>query len=240
MNHLVIVTGASSGIGEAFAALAHQRGAVIATTGRRDTVGDHTWNTDLSDPDSWPEMIGWWSDLMWAEPWARVDLVHAAATLTPIGPASGVDPAAYRSNVLLNSAAPQVLGAGFLRTANRLGIPGRLVLLSSGAAHTPYEGWSSYGAGKAAVDQWVRSVGVEQDRLAVPVKVLSVAPGVVATAMQEEIRRTSEAEFPKVRRFEDLHRHAELADPHDVAVRLWDLMDDAAVPNGAVTDLRNR
>jgi NAD(P)-dependent dehydrogenase (short-subunit alcohol dehydrogenase family) len=212
----------------------------VATTGRRATAGDHTIRDDLSDPGSWPELIDWWSELMWAERWDRVDLIHAAGTLTPIGPAAGVDPAAYRSNVLLNSAAPQVLGAGFLRIANRLRIRGSLVLISSGAARAAYEGWSSYGAGKAAADQWVRSVGAEQDRLDVPVKVLSIAPGVVATAMQEEIRRTPATAFPKVQRFEELYRAAQLADPDDVAVRLWLVVEDDAVPNGTVIDLRDR
>ena len=32
-----------------------------------------------------------------------------------------------------------------------------------GAAGNVYEGWTSYGAGKAAVDQWVRTAGAEQE-----------------------------------------------------------------------------
>jgi NADP-dependent 3-hydroxy acid dehydrogenase YdfG len=111
-------------------------------------------------------------------------------------------------------------------------------MLSSGAARTAYEGWSSYGAGKAAVDQWVRAVGAEQERQPVPVKVLSIAPGVVATPMQDEIRATSGRLFPTVGRFEGLYRDGELADPERVAVRLWTVMEDPNLANGAVVDLR--
>ncbi len=240
MSHLVIITGASSGIGAALAEVARLHGAITATTGRRKTTGDHARAFDLSDPASWPTVIEWWDELINAEPWQVVDLVHAAATLTPIGPAGEVDPVTYQANVLLNSAAPQVLGAGFLRIANRAGFGGRLVLLSSGAARTAYEGWSSYGAGKAAIDHWVRAAGAEQERRSVPIKVLSIAPGVVATAMQEEIRATSVDLLPTVARFEGLHRSRELADPETVAARLWDAMEDPGLGNGEVIDLRRR
>ena len=240
MRHLIIVTGASSGIGRAYADLAHRKGAVTGTTSRRSTAGDHALVADLSDPESWAVLVDWIDQLVSGEPWEEVELLHAAATLTPIGPAGHVDASAYRANVILNSAAPQVIGAGFVGVLNRHGIEGRLIQISSGAARSAYEGWSSYGAGKAAVDHWVRSVGAEQQRQANPVRVVSVAPGVVATGMQEEIRRTPEDRFPSVERFRGLHANDELADPDDVASRLWDAVRDPDLPNGSVIDLRER
>lgn len=239
MRHLVVVTGASSGIGKAFVDLARRRGAETATVSRRPGGGDHVLEIDLSDPASW-STTGEWFERLLGEPRSEVDVVHAAATLDPIGPVSHVDPDAYTRNVLLNSAAPQVLGAMFLAALNRHRQPGRLVQISSGAARTAYEGWSSYGAGKAAVDQWVRTVGAEQRRVDVPVHVVSVAPGVVATAMQEAIRDTPPERFPKVERFHDLDRDGHLADPDEVAVALWDAIRDPAHHNGAVFDLRSR
>ena len=85
----------------------------------------------------------------------RVVFFHSAGTLTPIGYAGEVDPAAYRRNVLLNSAAPQVLGDAFLRAAQKTRARCDLVFISSGAARSLYEGWTSYAAGKAAVDQYM-------------------------------------------------------------------------------------
>jgi NAD(P)-dependent dehydrogenase (short-subunit alcohol dehydrogenase family) len=100
-----------------------------------------------------------------------------------------------------------------------------------------YEGWTSYGAGKAAVDQWVRAAGAEQVRRGNHCRVLSVAPGIVATAMQEQIRATSADVFPEVAKFVDLHESGELREPATVAREIWDLLD-LDLENGAVVDLR--
>jgi len=71
--------------------------------------------------------------------------------------------------------------------------PCALLNIGSGAAHNVYEGWSAYCAGKAAADHWVRTVGAEQQRRGGHCLVVSIAPGIVATAMQEQIRRTAPA-----------------------------------------------
>ncbi len=164
--------------------------------------------------------------------------VHAAATLHPIGFAGEVDASAYRRQVLINSAAPQVLGDAFVRAVADRGVEGRLVMLTSGAASSVYEGWSAYGPAKAAVDHWVRTVGAERDRRGGRCRVLAVAPGVVATAMQEEIRATPEDRFPAVARFHELHEEGELRDPEVTARDIWRLLD-RDLPNGEVTDLRD-
>ena len=67
---------------------------------------------------------------------------------------------------------------------------------------------------------------------------LSVAPGVIATAMQEQIRAMTEEAFPVVERFRQLHRAGALRDPADAARDLWALVSKDTFPNGAVLDLR--
>jgi benzil reductase ((S)-benzoin forming) len=139
--------------------------------------------------------------------------------------------------VLLNSAAGQVLGEAFLAAVAPLAdVRRELVMISSGAARTAYPGWSAYGAGKAALDQWARAVAAEQQRRG-GVRVHSIAPGVVATAMQAHIRGMDAADFPPVDRFRRLHADGRLEDPDDVARRLWALLDgDTTEP---VVDLRD-
>jgi benzil reductase ((S)-benzoin forming) len=66
---------------------------------------------------------------------------------------------------------------------------------------------------------------------------VAVAPGVVATPMQEQIREMSEEAFPAVEKFRGLHRDGALVDPHDAARGLWSLLD-RDLENGAVVDLR--
>lgn len=238
MTALVVITGASRGIGAALARAVPWTDAHTVDVSRSGgTDADEHLAADLSDPGEWDRVATALERRLDRLQPADTALLHAAGTLTPIGFAGEVDAAAYRDAVLVNSAAGQVLGGAFLRATR--GVPGRRVLtmLSSGAATSAYEGWSAYGAGKAALDQWVRTVGAEQARRA-GATVCAIAPGVVATAMQEQIRRSDPADFPAVDRFVELHERGALADPDHVAVRLWEVLERGVEP-GAVLDLRD-
>ena len=193
---------------------------------------------DLSDPAGWSRVADDFAARLDGFRGDRVVFVHNAGTLSPIGPAGTVDPAAYTRNVLLNSAAPQVLGDAFLRAVAPLRCEQHLVMLTSGAAKTPYAGWSGYCAGKAAVDQWVRTAGLEQQDRDPGCRVVAVGPGAASTAMQAEIRATDEADFPAGAKFRELHATGALADPDDVAGRIWGLLD-RDLPSGTVLDLRD-
>ncbi len=238
MSALVFVTGGSSGIGRAMIESVPWRDARIVHFARRAAPGvaeNHA--VDLADPASWPRVAAVLERECKGCAGERVVFVHAAGVLTPIGFAGEVDAAAYRSHVLLNSAAPQVLGDAFLRALAGTRAPATLLFIGSGASTSVYEGWSGYCAGKAAADHWTRTVGAEQKRRGDRCRVLCVAPGVVATAMQDEIRETSERDFPEVARFHELHDDGILRDPADVARDLWALLD-RDLPNGSVLDLR--
>lgn len=234
---LVFVSGASSGIGAALVRTLPFAPARIFDVSRRGASGCAQLRADLSDPAAWPRVAELFRRELAGFAGERAVFVHSAGTLTPIGFAGEEDPDAYARAVLLNAAAPQVLGDAFLRAASGTRSRCHLVMIGSGAARHVYPGWSAYGAGKAAVDQWVRTAGAEQELRGGRCRVLSVAPGVVATAMQQEIRATAEHRFPEHARFVELHEHGELRDPEGVAREIWALLD-RALPNGAVVDLR--
>jgi benzil reductase ((S)-benzoin forming) len=234
---LVIVSGASSGIGLAMARGVPWPGARVVDVSRRGAPGLEHLAADLADPAHWERVSSFFAREIEGFTGERVVFVHAAGTLDPIGFAGEVDAAAYRRAVLLGAACPQVLGDAFLRAARATRAACWLLLISSGAAHSVYPGWSAYGAGKAAVDQWARTAGAEQALRGDRVRVLSVAPGIVATAMQEQIRTTAAADFPEVARFALLFESGQLREPREVAAKIWALLE-RALPNGAVVDLR--
>lgn len=237
MPDLVVITGASGGLGAALATSipfpAHVVDVSRSGPGRSDI--EHV-EADLSDPAQWSTVGAAISRLVNQHDPDRVVLIHNAGTLDPIGFAGEVDDDAYRTNVLLNSAAGQVLGHHFLKAVS--GRQGRreLVMITSGASTSPYAGWSSYGAGKAALDQWVRSVGLEQADRGGTV-VVAIAPGVVDTPMQAEIRETSSGNFPTVERFRDLKDRGQLVSPEDAAQRIWSLLA-SGIETGSVLDIR--
>jgi NAD(P)-dependent dehydrogenase (short-subunit alcohol dehydrogenase family) len=234
---LVFISGASSGIGLALARTVPWSPARVVNISRREQEGLEHVQADLADPVGWTRVVELFENEIPDFDGPRVVFVHCAGTIEPIGFAGEVDPARYTREVLLNSASPQVLGDAFLRAARRTAAPSHLLMISSGAARTVYEGWSAYGAGKAAVDQWVRTAGAEQARRGGRCRILSVAPGVVETEMQGQIRRMSPEDFPGVQRFRELKEQGLLRDPTEAARDLWTLLD-RDLENGAVIDLR--
>lgn len=238
MADLVVVTGASSGLGLALAGSVPFPAHVvdISRSGPPEDSEIEHFPADLSRPGEWASAGDEIRRLVSEHDPQRAVMIHAAGTLTPIGFAGEVDSVAYTSNVLLNSAAGQVLGHHYLNAvADRDGTHD-LVMISSGAASGVYAGWSSYGASKAALDQWVRIVGAEQ-RERGGVRVSAIAPGVLATAMQEQIRSSPEHDFPKVERFHDLHEEGDLVEPEVAAGRIWDAIE-GGIETGSVLDVR--
>lgn len=235
------ITGGSAGLGAALAAAPPSEDAHVVSISRSPGPdGTEHLPADLADPVSWGAVEAHLLARLAGFEGEEAIFVHNAGTLDPIGFAGEVDSAAYRANVLLNSACGQVLGHSFIKAVTESGFAGRatLAMISSGAASTPYPGWSSYAAAKAALDHWVRTVGEEQEMRSPGVRVLAIAPGVVATAMQEQIRATDEADFPHVARFHELHSEGALQAPQDAARKVWAVLR-RSLPNGTVTDLRS-
>ncbi|HEY0615944.1 MAG TPA: SDR family NAD(P)-dependent oxidoreductase [Kribbella sp.] len=233
MSSLIWISGASAGIGAALASAVPFPDARVIDLSRRGGTVEH-FRADLSDPADWKRVEQHFAAELAGFDGERVVFVHNAGTVVPIGPAAAVDADAYTRAVLLNSAAPQVLGRAFLRATAELDCEKHLVMLSSGAARNPYPGWSAYNAGKAAVEQWVRTVGAEENGC----RVIAVAPGVVDTAMQGDIRAVDERAFPAVERFRDLKRSGGLITAEQAAQGIWSLLD-RRLDSGTVLDLRD-
>lgn len=232
---LLVVTGASSGIGAALVRGVPWADAEVLGISRRPPVGARHLFADLADPASWSEVARALVPVLDRHEGQRVVVVHAAGTLEPVGFAAEVDPEAYQRAVLLG-ASTLALGQRLVHLLAPRSGRRQLVLLTSGAARTVYPGWSAYGAAKAAMDQWCRTVGAEQTQRG-GVQVLSVAPGTVDTPMQELARGAAAEDFPVRERFAQLHRTGKLAAPDEVARRIFELLDED-LPSGSVLDLR--
>jgi benzil reductase ((S)-benzoin forming) len=237
---LLWISGASSGIGAALAQTVPYKDAHVVDISRSGgTPGTEHLPADLADPAAWSAIAAHFHVRLAGFDGSHVAFVHAAGVLDPIGFAGEVDHSRYRTAVMVDCAAPPVLGDAFLNALDASAFDGTadLVFISSGAAQDPVEGWSVYCAGKAGQEMWARTVGAEQLRRARGRRVLSIAPGVVDTRMQELIRASDERDLPNVERFHRLHERGDLLDPHDSAERIWAVVTGDA-ESGSVVDIR--
>ena len=158
----------------------------------------------------------------------RIDLwINNAGVLTPMAPMRRAEVAEWDRHLQINVAGVFHGARAYVQHLRRLGDAGRggiLVNISSGAARKPYEGWSAYCAGKAAVDMLTRCIALEE--AAIGLRAHAVAPGIVDTRMQEQIRASTPDDFPEKARFVQLARDGKFSSPTWVAARLLDLAFD--------------
>lgn len=161
-------------------------------------------------------------------------LVNNAGVVSPVGPLREQDPQAVMRAVSLNVAAPMALASAVVRAG--AGVEKRIVHISSGAGRNAYPGWSVYCATKAALDMHAQATALDGDR---SVRMCSLAPGVIDTDMQAEIRATPEAKFPMRERFVQLKAAGQLTSPEDCARGVVDYLLSAGFGSKPVADLRN-
>lgn len=236
MRELFLVTGSSSGLGLALTEeLLTRENAEVHGLARRRPRLDHPryvhHAVDLSQPQT---LAGWaFPDL---QPFDRVTLVNNAGWIGPVKPFALLDPADLDRALQVNFQAPFYLTQRFLNAPGP-GMSGRAVLnISSGAAQYPVPSWSAYCASKAALDRMSQVLALDHPELTV----LSVAPGVVDTPMQADIRTRSAEDFPHVERFINYYEEGQLTSAASTARRLVRLLDNPSLTQGeVVVSLRN-
>ena len=175
---IVWISGATEGLGSGLARNVPYPGARIINLSRRPHPELETIRFDLTAPETW-EAVGesFRRELRNFEG-KRAIFIHNAVCRSHAGFVGDVDHVTYMRELLANGTAPQILGDMFLRAVGPSYESG-LVLISSAAARSPFEGHASYCAAKAGVEMWVRVVRRELKRRRRNTWVVAIRPGFV-------------------------------------------------------------
>jgi NAD(P)-dependent dehydrogenase (short-subunit alcohol dehydrogenase family) len=238
-----ILTGHTKGLGAALAADLLDRGIRVLGLARgmapalaaRFPQSLTEVELDLADSAALADWLAGGVLRSWIARCDTVLLINNAGTVQPVGPLVSQDPGAVARAVALNVAAPLML-ASAVASAREPRADARIVHISSGAGRNPYPGWSVYCATKAALDQHARAAALDPN---VNLRICSLAPGVIDTGMQAEIRATPLEQFPLRQRFEQLKSAGELADPAQCARQLVDYLLSPHFGHSPVEDLRS-
>lgn len=170
---------------------------------------------------------------------SRLTLINNAGMVEPVARASALPNDQLVRALNLNVAAAMLFSSRFLKGTEDFAGERRILNISSGAARSPYAGWSVYCATKAALDMFSRCVKLEEAVRPNPARIVSLAPGVVDTDMQATVRELDPEDFPNVERFRNLKATNQLASAEEAARRIVLYMARADFGTTEVDDVRN-
>ena len=245
MNYYYI-TGTSRGIGKAFAEylLENPSNHVIGISRQRaiNHPNYRHYNLDLTDVN----LIADFKFELHTNA-KKIYLINNAGSLGFIKPVGKLEADIIIKNYTLNLIAPSVLTNSFINCYDTTDAEKVIVNISSGAGKTPVDGWAVYCASKAGVDMFSRVVDEEQKirarhpQLSIHkgFKIFSIAPGVVNTDMQDEIRSATKDDFSNLEKFIDYKANNQLLDPSVVSRKYFNILNNVTEIKGVLSSLKD-
>lgn len=230
MNYYYI-TGTSRGIGKAFAEhlLENPANRVVGISRHRSIEHPHYTHSylDLTDVNA----ISGFKFELHAKA-KKVYLINNAGVLGFIKPVGKLDAATIIKNYTVNLIAPTVLTNAFIECYDTTDAEKVIVNVSSGAGKNPIDGWAVYCASKAGIDMLSRVVDLEQkirakkpqENIHKGFHIFSIAPGVVNTGMQEEIRSAQKEDFSRLEDFIGYKVNNQLSEPEFVSKKYINIL----------------
>lgn len=245
-RHLSIITGASRGLGHALAQDRLGRGDHLLTISRRapeldvpDGAELLAWQADLADPRPLAAQLAAWLDGRDPQAYASATLIHNAGVVPRPAPLADSDITEISKALRVGLEAPLLLSAAFLHATAGWRMPRKLLLISSGLGRRAMAGSTTYCAAKAGLDHLARALALEQAALPNGAQVVSLAPGVIDTDMQLQLRSADPLAFPERVRFTGLHEQGLLDSPAQAAAKVLKLLDSPAFGSNPVADVRD-
>jgi benzil reductase ((S)-benzoin forming) len=212
------ITGTSRGLGKALAEHYLQEGPnnMVIGISRNQTITHKNYQhfqVDLGDPDQVKDFR-----FPPHHNAKSVVLINNAGMVGMIKPYGQLQSDAIIRNLHVNLVAPAVMSNAFMKAYKESEARKMIVNVSSGAGKTPIAGWGPYCASKAALDMLSRVIEEEQKTaFGHPFRIYSIAPGVLDTQMQEEIRAASPEDFVRLNDFINYKIENQLAHPEQIA-----------------------
>lgn len=225
---LHIITGTSRGLGASIAEQLLEPGATLLciARGSHPTLAEQAhqrgatvvqWSRDLSDPQPLATELHDWLAARAGEPCSSADLINNAGVISRIGPIDECPPDELARAIRVGLEAPLLLCAAFLRATRGWSAPRRILNISSGLGRYAMAGSASYCAAKAGLDNLSRAIALDEAARPDGARIASLAPGVIDTDMQQQLRSAGSAGFPRRADFVALKQQGRLDSASDAA-----------------------
>jgi len=250
-KHLTILTGASRGMGLALAqellapdalllCIARHANDALARQAAACGAELHQWQMDLGTPMEAALRLRAWLAAQDPAQLASATLVNNAGVIAPLTALRDADLAAQAQALRVGLEAPMALCTAFLGATQAWTLVPRKVLnVSSGLGRRAMAASASYCAAKAGMDHFTRCLALEEAQQAHGARVCSLAPGVIDTDMQLQLRSADAAQFPDQHAFASLKEKGQLTTAADAAQRLLAYLARPDFGAEPVADVRN-
>lgn len=248
-THLTLITGASRGLGAALAAqrlheghhvigISRQRSPELTALAQARGATLEQWAIDLAEPQQAARHLGDWLAAQSGAVFASATLINNAGVVTVPGPLADTPPAEAARGLRVGLEAALLLTAVFLDETRDWPGPRKVLNISSGLGRRAMAGSAVYCAAKAGMDHFTRAVALEQAMLPRGAQVVSLAPGIIDTDMQVELRTANPTAFPERERFMQFKASGQLDTPAAAARKVLAHLDRKDFGQNPVADVR--
>ena len=246
---LTILTGHSRGMGRALAEQLLTPGRLLLGISRSAAPGLAQaaqaqgcalieWQADLADGAAVAQRLQDWLHAQSGTAWRSATLINNAGLIPAIVPLSRSEPLDLARALRVDLETPLQLCAAFLRATADWKAERKVLNVSSGLGRRAMASQAAYCAAKAGMDHFTRCMALDEARHPNGAKVCSLAPGVIATDMQVQLRSAPAPDFPDRANFEGLHAQGQLSSPQAAARRLLDYLARPDFGREPVADVR--
>ena len=246
---LFILTGASRGMGLAMARQLLAAGNTVIGLSRAVNpalAGEaafgarlEQWPVDLVDAPAAAARLATWLRDQAPDTFAGATLINNAGVIPRIGPLSDADPADLAHALRVGLEAPMALTAAFLGATAHWRGPRKVLNISSGLGRRAMASQSAYCAAKAGMDHFTRCLALDEALKAHGARVCSLAPGVIDTDMQLQLRGADPADFPDRAAFTGMQEKGVLTRPDVAAARVLAYLERPDFGASPVADVRD-
>jgi NAD(P)-dependent dehydrogenase (short-subunit alcohol dehydrogenase family) len=249
-KHLYILTGGSRGMGLAIArqllqadhaliCISRHTNADLATAAQAAKTDLSQWALDLSDGSRASERLGLWLAEQDPAHWRSATLINNAGTIPEITPLSHAKPLDLAQALRVGLEAPMQLSARFLGATEHWPLPRKVLNISSGLGRRAMASQAAYCAAKAGMDHFTRCMALDEALKPHGAKVCSLAPGVIDTDMQVQLRSANSQAFPDQATFVQLQAQGLLTTPEVAAGQVLAYLNRADFGHNPIGDVRD-
>ena len=249
MKHLTILTGASRGMGLAMAEQLCAPDAMLLCISRASApdLDQHAarrgaaltqWAADLNDPIPVAQRLQTWLAAQNPGELSSATLINNAGMIGRMGPLDPIDAPTLAMTLRVDLEAPMHLTAVFLAATRGWTGPRKVLNISSGLGRRAIAGGAMYCAAKAGMDHFSRCVALDEAGQANAARIVSLAPGIIDTDMQADLRASDASRFPDREKFIEAKASGGLTSPSDAAKRVLAHLARADFGSDTVTDVR--